>query len=95
MTLPFNLDFATLSFQVPMLLSWAKVTTLRASTWIATIANMATSLFTVSLLCVLQLLGVIFPANDWATILPSRTTRVSVANSYMLSAVSAVHRTYA
>ena len=39
-----------------------------------------------------QPLGVILPANDWATILPSRTTNVSVPNSYTLSAVSAVHR---
>ena len=28
-----------------------------------------------------QPLGVILPANDWATILPSRTKKVSVANS--------------
>jgi hypothetical protein len=35
-------------------------------------------------------LGVIFPANDWTAILPSRTTNVSVPNSYTLSAVSAV-----
>ena len=39
-----------------------------------------------------QPLGVILPVNDWATILPSRTTNVSVAISYTLSAVSAVHR---
>ena len=39
-----------------------------------------------------QRLGVILPVNDWATILPSRTTNVSVAISYTLSAVSAVHR---
>src|SRR6185369_5839831 len=39
-----------------------------------------------------QLLGVILAVNDWATILPSRTTNVSVPNSYTLSAVSAVHR---
>src|SRR5512132_1195967 len=29
-----------------------------------------------------QPLGVILPVNDWATILPSRTTSVSVPNSY-------------
>ena len=39
-----------------------------------------------------QPLGVILPAKDWATILPSRTTNVSVPTSYTLSAVSAVHR---
>ena len=39
-----------------------------------------------------QPLGVILPVNDWATILPSRTTNVSVAISYTLSAVSAVHK---
>ena len=39
-----------------------------------------------------QPLGVILPVNDWARILPSRTTNVSVAISYTLSAVSAVHR---
>ena len=33
--------------------------------------------------------------NDWATILPSRTTSVSAPNSHTLSAVSAVHGTYA
>ena len=42
-----------------------------------------------------QPLGVILPAKDWATILPSRTTNVSVPTSYTLSAVSAVHRMYA
>ena len=36
--------------------------------------------------------GVILPANHLAAILPSRTTNVSVASSYRLSAVSAVHR---
>ena len=35
-------------------------------------------------------LAVILPANDWTAILPSRTTNVSVPNSYRLSAVSAV-----
>ena len=39
-----------------------------------------------------QRLGVILPVKDWATILPSRTTNVSVPTSYTLSAVSAVHR---
>lgn len=39
-----------------------------------------------------QGLGIALPVNDWATILPSRTTNVSVPNSYTLSAVSAVHR---
>jgi hypothetical protein len=39
-----------------------------------------------------QPLGVILPANDCATILPSRTTNVSVPTSYTLSAVSAVHK---
>ena len=39
-----------------------------------------------------QPLGVILPAKDWATILPSRTTNVSMPTSYTLSAVSAVHR---
>ena len=39
-----------------------------------------------------QPFGLILPANDWATILPSRTTNVSVPTSYTLSAVSAVHR---
>jgi Cytidylate kinase-like family len=39
-----------------------------------------------------QPLGVILPVNDWATILPSRTTNVSVPISYTLSAVSAAHR---
>ena len=39
-----------------------------------------------------QPLGVILPVNDWATILSSRTTNVSVPISYTLSAVSAVHR---
>jgi hypothetical protein len=37
-------------------------------------------------------LAVMLPANDWTTILPSRTTNVSVPNSYTLSAVSAVQR---
>jgi len=37
-----------------------------------------------------QPLGVILPANDWATILPSRTTNVSVPISYTLSALAAV-----
>ena len=45
-----------------------------------------------SSLAFFQPLGVILPVNDWATILPSRTTNVSVAISYTLSAVSAVHR---
>jgi hypothetical protein len=39
-----------------------------------------------------QPLGVILPVNDWATILPSRTTNVSVPTSYTFSAVSAAHR---
>ena len=39
--------------------------------------------------------GVILPANDCAVILPSRTMNVSVASSYTLSAVSAVHTMYA
>ena len=39
-----------------------------------------------------QPFGLILPANDWATILPSSTTNVSVPTSYTLSAVSAVHR---
>jgi len=43
----------------------------------------------------LQLLGAILAAKDWVTILPLRTTNVSVATSYTLSAVSAVHRMYA
>lgn len=42
-----------------------------------------------------QPLGVILPAKEWATILPFRTTNVSVPTSYTLSAVSAVHRVYA
>src|SRR5262245_57453158 len=37
----------------------------------------------------------IWPANDCATILPSRTTCVSVAIAYTLSAVSADHSEYA
>src|SRR5262249_7203401 len=37
----------------------------------------------------------ILPVHDWAAILPSRTKKVSVATSYTLSAVSAVHRMYA
>jgi hypothetical protein len=39
-----------------------------------------------------QPFDVILPVNDWAIILPSRTTNVSVPNSYTLSAVSALHR---
>src|SRR5262249_49566466 len=38
-----------------------------------------------------QPFGVIFAANDWAAILPSPTTKVSVPTSYTLSPVSAVH----
>src|SRR5947209_5488841 len=34
--------------------------------------------------------GLILAAKDWAVIFPFRTTKVSVANSYELSAVSAV-----
>lgn len=42
-----------------------------------------------------NLFGLIRPADDCATILPSRTTCVSVAMSDMLSAVSADHSAYA
>jgi hypothetical protein len=42
-----------------------------------------------------QRFGLIFAAKDWATIFPFRTTNVSVANSYELSAVSAVQTMYA
>jgi len=38
-----------------------------------------------------QRFGVILAAKDCATIFPSRTTNVSVAASYELSAVSALH----
>jgi hypothetical protein len=41
---------------------------------------------------VFQPLGVTLPVNDCATILPSRTTNVSVPISYTLSTVSALHR---
>jgi hypothetical protein len=41
---------------------------------------------------VFQPLGVTLPVNDCATILPSRTTKVSVPISYTLSTVSALHR---
>ena len=36
--------------------------------------------------------ALILAAKDWAAIFPFRTTNVSVANSYELSAVSAVQR---
>ena len=39
-----------------------------------------------------QRFGLILAAKDWAIIFPFRTTKVSVANSYELSAVSAVQR---
>jgi hypothetical protein len=39
-----------------------------------------------------QRFGVILAAKDCATIFPSRTTNVSVAASYELSAVSALHK---
>ena len=42
-----------------------------------------------------QRFGVILAAKDCATIFPSRTTKVSVAASYELSAVSAFHNMYA
>lgn len=41
---------------------------------------------------VVQHFGLILAAKDCATIFPFRTTNVSVANSYELSAVSAVQR---
>ena len=41
---------------------------------------------------VVQTFGLTLAAKDCTTILPFRTTNVSVANSYELSAVSAVHR---
>ncbi len=37
-------------------------------------------------------LALIVPANEWATILPFCTTKVSVPISYTLSAVSALQR---
>ena len=43
---------------------------------------------------VVQLFRLILAAKDCATIFPFRTTNVSVANSYELSAVSAVQRIY-